>query len=305
MQHAVQHHSMANCLPWKMFLHTVQMAQPVGEVASVHLLYCDESNIDEHAGDFLIYAGVVISADAAASLSASIEQIRTEAGIGRDFRLKFNPCPENLTHQQFIGVKQAIIEAAVNHGVGLITYMILHDICTSMDEARRNGINTVCYHFDCCLERLKSPGLVLIDRFNDEGNEIDAHLQEKFSVGITGLPYSSEMRLGNILGFHYSAIGQSHFTSLIDIVVSSLRWAVNQKTRGAEANHASARTILGLLSPLFMRHEGDHRVPELGFQFSPKVIRAPRYRQIYQGVKDFFGEAGVEIAQEVTDQRRY
>jgi hypothetical protein len=271
---------------------------------SVHLLYCDESNIDEHAGNFLVYAGVMISAEAAPELSAAIERIREDAGIPRDFRLKFNPRPENLTHEQFREVKQRIVEAAVEHEVRLLTYLILHDICTSMDEARRNGINTVCYHFDCCLSRLESKGLVLIDRFNDEGNEIDAHLQEKFSVGVTGLPYSKEIRLTNILGLHYSAIGQSHFTSLIDIVVSSLRWAMNQHTRGGQ-NLDSARNLLGLLAPLFVRRRGREEVSEFGLLFSPKVIKSQRFREVYQGLKDFLAEAGIVVAQEITGERTY
>lgn len=271
----------------------------------MHLLYCDESNIDEHAGDFLVYSGVMISSEAAPSLSAAIEEIRVEAGIPREFKLKFNPRPDNLTHDQFRIVKQRIIEAAVAHDVGLLTYVILHDICTSMDEARRNGINTVCYHFDCCLARLRSKGLVLIDRFNDEGNEIDAHLQEKFAVGVTGMPYSNEMRLSHILGLHYSAVGQSHFASLIDILVSSTRWAMNQHTRGVEKHRDSARNLLSLLSPLFVRDEGKTEVSELGLLFSPKVIRSARYRGLYQSLKDFFAEAGIIVAQEITGERTY
>lgn len=189
----------------------------------MYLLYCDESNIDENAGDFLVYAAVMISSDAAPSLSAAIEKIRDDAGIPRDFRLKFNPRPDNLTHEQFRNLKQAIIQAAVAHNVGLLSYLILHNICSSMDEARRNGINTVCFHFDCCLVRMKSQGLVLLDRFNDQNNLIDGHLTEKFSVGLKDMPYSKEYRLKHILGPHYTAVGQSRFTSLIDIVVSSMR----------------------------------------------------------------------------------
>ncbi|GMV63762.1 MAG: hypothetical protein AMXMBFR74_29290 [Parvibaculum sp.] len=271
----------------------------------MHLLYCDESNIDERPRDFLVYAGLMISADAAPELSAAIEKIRNNAGIPRDFRLKFNPRPDNLDHAQFREVKQQIIEAAVAYDVGLLSYMILHDICVSMDEARRNGINTVCYHFDRCLAELKSKGLVLIDRFNDEGNEINAHLQEKFSVGVTGMPYSKEIRLSNILGLHYSAIGQSHFTSLIDVVVGSMRWAMNQHTRGAKQNWESARTLLALLSPLFVRTNGKEEVSEFGLLFSPKVVRSPHYRAIYQGLKDFFAEAGIIVAQDITGERNH
>jgi len=272
---------------------------------SMHLLYCDESNIDEHAGDFLVYAGVMISSDAAPSLSAAIEQIRDDAGVPRDFRLKFNPRPDNLTHEQFRDVKQAIIQTAVAHEVGLLSYLILHDICTSMDEARRFGINTVCFHFDCCLARLKSQGLVLLDRFNDQNNLIDGHLTEKFSVGLKDMPYSKEYRLKNILGLHYTAVGQSHFTSLIDIVVSSMRYAMNVQTRGNDGQRDSARALLAQLAPMFVRRNGSDEVSELGLLFSPKVIRLARYREKYQGLKDFLAEAGIVVAQEITGSRTY
>lgn len=218
----------------------------------MHLLYCDESNLDERSGDFLIYGGVMIAADAAASLSSEIEKIRNDANLPLDFRLKFNPKPDNLSHADFIAVKQAILQSAAKHDVGLLAYAILHDISTDPDEARRFGINTVCYHFDCCLKRIGSNGFVFLDRFNDSGNKIDGHLTEKFSIGLTNMPYG-KYRLDNILGLHYSAIGQSHFTTLIDIVVGSLRHSFNTHTRANAGHKEGALTLLRLLSPMFIR----------------------------------------------------
>jgi hypothetical protein len=272
---------------------------------SMHLLYCDESNLDEHQGDFLIYGGVLVSSEAAASLSGEMERIRTAAGIPRDFRFKFNPRPDGMDHVAYREVKQAVIEQAVAHDVGLLSYAILHDISANPDEARRFGINTVCYHFDCCLQRLDSKGLVLLDRFNDDGNLIDGHLTEKFSIGLTNMPYAEEYRLKNILGFHYTTIGQSHFTSLIDIVVGSLRYAMNVHTRSNNGQRQSAINLLQLLSPLFVRHAGSDQVSEFGLLFSPKVVKSQRYREQYQSMKDFFAEAGVIIAQEITGERNY
>ena len=52
--------------------------------------------------------------------------------------------------------------------------------------------------------------IILVDRFSD--NKIDGHLREKLSVGLTGMPYCKSMGLDKVLGYHYSAIGQSHFT---------------------------------------------------------------------------------------------
>lgn len=271
----------------------------------MHLFYCDETNLEDRAGDFLIYGGLIVNGATAKEFSAEIDELRTRHGVPRDYRLKFNPGPEGFTHEQFIALKQEVLEVASRFGARLVVYVILHDIATNPDAARRNGINTVCYHFDCILNRLGGAGLVLIDRFNDEGNAIDAHLRDKFTIGITGLPYTREMRLANICGFHYSAIGQSHFPSVLDVALGSLRLAVNAHTRETTGLMATANTLLGLLSPLFWRQNDDKRVPELGFQFSPKVIKAPKFRTKYQGLKDFLAGAGIATHQEITDERLY
>ena len=271
----------------------------------MHLLYCDESNIEERAGDFLIYGGLAIDGARALGLSQAIDGTRARARVRRDFKLKFNPGPERLSHEEFIALKQAVIEAAVEHGVKLLVYVILHDIATNPDEARRNGINSVCGHFDWLLNRLGGPGLVLIDRFNDQGNRIAAHLSEKFSAGLRGLPYTPKMRLEHIVGFHYSAVGQSHFPSLIDIVLGSLRFAINTHTRNMQRSMETARRILGILAPLFYQEPEGAAISELSFQFSPKVINVDRYREKYQALKDFLAAAGIDTQQSITADRMY
>ena len=271
----------------------------------MHLLYCDESNLAERAGDFLIYGGLMIDSDFALQLSTRIDELRADLGVPRDYRLKFNPGPDNFSHAQFIQLKASILALAVEYDVKLLAYVILHDIATNPDTARRNGINAVCYHFDLALNRTKSPGLVLIDRFNDEGNEIDAHLREKFMVGLKGMPYAEEMRLQRIVGFHYSSIGQSHFPSVTDVVLGSLRFAINAYTRNQEQNLDTANELLRSIAPIFWREAGKDQVSEIGFLFSPKIIKAEKYREIYEGLKNFLGAQGIETAQIITDERTY
>jgi len=268
----------------------------------MHLLYCDETNLQPNAGDFFVYGGIAIDGDAALSLSSSIDLIRTNAKIDRSFRLKFLPKPENLTHQEFIAVKEAVINTAIEHKAIFLVSVILHDIATNAEEARRNEINRVCYHFDCILNRFKDAGLVLIDRFTDA--QIDEHLAAKFSIGITGLPYSPEHRLGNVVGFHYSAIGQAHFTSLIDIVLGSLRFSINAFTKNDAARMDTARLLMGKISPLFFRQD-DGRVSELSFFFSPKIIKVEKYRARYEALKAFLESVGIKTAQDITEVRRY
>ncbi|GAB2180626.1 hypothetical protein DLREEDagrD3_08490 [Denitratisoma sp. agr-D3] len=264
----------------------------------MYLLYCDETNLEERGGDFFTYGGIAIPGEVAQALSQEIDEIRAKFGVPRDFRLKFNPGPKHLSHDEFIALKQSIIEAVARQNATLFISLILHDVATSPADARQNEINRVCYHFDCFLNRKKSPGLVLIDRFDDKA--IDAHLAEKFSVGITGLPYTKEMRLSNIVGFHYSAIGQSNFASVVDILLGSIRFSMNGFTRNDPKARDTAKKVIPLLSPMLFREEGRTTVSELGIFFSPKVIKSDKFRAIYQGMKDFFAECGVVVEQTIT-----
>ena len=261
------------------------------------LLYCDESNMEERAGDFLIYGGVIIDAERASALSDAIEGIRARAGIAPLERVKFLPPAPPLDHLGYGAFKQAIIEAAMHHEAIFIAYIILHDVAGNPDEARRYGINTICVHFDWILNRTSSPGLVLIDRISDK--QTDDLLREKFAVGVD-MPYSV-MRLKNIVGLHYSTIGQAHFTSLADILIGSLRFAINAHTRNMQGNRARAMTLLRLLSPLFYREQGRPRVSELGFAFRPQKVWVPRHWDKYQSLQAFLREGGVDTEQTITN----
>lgn len=271
----------------------------------MHLLYCDESNLEERAGEFLIYGGLMVEAERALQLSTAIDRLLEKSGVPQDYLLKFNPGPKTFSHKQFIELKEAILRLAAEHGVQLLAYVILHDISSGPDTARRNGINTVCYHFHCALNRVGGPGLVLIDRFNDEGNEIDAHLREKFTIGLTEMPFAKKMRLPNILGFHYSAIGQSHFPSVMDVVLGSLRFAINVYSRDQKEFLGTANTLLSHLSQLFWKAGGKDTVSEIGFIFSPKTVKSDRYREVYKGLQDFLAENGIKTEQVITNQKIY
>ena len=211
--------------------------------------------------------------------------------------LKFNPGPETFSHDQFVELKRRVISAAVKHDCKLLVNLVLHDIARSSEEARRNGINTLCFHFDCFLNRPKVGGLVLIDRFSDK--QIDRQLAEKLSVGLTGqLPFSKELKLQHILGCHYTAIGQSHFCSLVDVILGSLRFAINAFTQRSDQHAETSRNILNQLSPLFFR-EGSDQVHSISFWFSPATIKHAGYRERYVALKAYLEQNGVSIAQEV------
>jgi hypothetical protein len=267
----------------------------------MYLLYSDETNFDPSDNVFFIYGGVVISAELSKVLSDGIQEIRERKHISDEFFLKMNPKPENLSHGEFIEVKRGIVQKAIENGCILLLSLIHHEIASSPEEARRHEINRIAYHFNCLLSRYCAHGLMLIDRFSDD--QIDAHLRDKFSRGVSGLPYSANIRLDRILGYHYSAIGQSHFSSLVDIVIGSLRFSINSYSKNELQNMETAETILQMLAPLFYRSpEGGGKVSELSLFFSPKIIRLPTYRNRYKELKAFLASQGIEAEQEITDQ---
>lgn len=268
----------------------------------MHLLYCDETNYDERKGDFLIYGGLMLPPGAPEKLSESIEALSKP--LPKDYVLKFNPKPQGMTQADFWALKDAVISAAHSAGAKLLAYAVLHDIAKDPDKARLNGINTICLHYHGALNAASDFGIVLIDRFNDRGNQGEQHIKAKFNVGLEGLPYARRYRLNRILGLHYSAIGQSHFPSVTDVLLGSLRFAFNAITRDTPNDQHRAKELIARLRPMFLG--GDNGpVPEWGLVFSPKRIAIAPYREHYQSVKAKLGEWGLDTLQEITGERQY
>jgi hypothetical protein len=263
----------------------------------VHLLYCDESNLRPRENAFFIYGGIAMDGESARQLHEAIRNLREEKHIDPSFHLKFNPRPENLSHEEFAALKQCVIEAAVKEHCALLVTVILHDIASSPDEARRNEINRAVYHFNCLVSRRNDYGMVLVDRFSD--SQIDAHLREKFSIGVRGLPYTDPLRLDRIMGYHYSAIGQPHFGSVVDIVLGSFRYAVNAHALADSPRLATASRLLAMISPLFLRNQHTEMVEQISLFFSPRTVRIDSYRRRYAGLKRFLSQHGIVAEQEI------
>lgn len=270
----------------------------------MHLLYCDETNLEPRKGDFLIYGGLMLPPTSAIELSAwfGIEARK----LPKDYDLKFNPRPEGMSQSDFWDFKDRVIDKAVSSGAKLLATAILHDIAKDTHQGRRNAINTVCLNYNGELKRNDTHGLVLIDRFEDKGKLGDKHIKTKFAVGLEGLPYSKTMRLDRILGLHYSAIGQSHFPSFTDVVLGSLRFAFNAITRPEPDNEKRAKLLVERLAPLFLGYDRcGGKVPEVGLQFSPKKIDVSTYLDRYIDLKRTLENWGLPTLQAISSQRTY
>jgi len=256
----------------------------------MHLLYTDEVNVDPRSSEFFIYGGVSVDACQAALLSNKIYDLRQENGYEPTGLLKFNTRerPDNISPETHREVKKKVIEEAAAHGVYLFASFILHNIATSPEEARRKEINRVCYHFDSFLQEQDEYGIVLIDTFTD--NSLPGILREKFSIGITGLPHSDPYRLERVLGFHLASIGSSNFPSVVDIVLGSLRYAVN--CLQDPSRQSVAQTLLTQLSPLCLKDNAGS-IREASLFFSPIRVRVTEYFTLYTNLRTFLAQNGL------------
>jgi hypothetical protein len=260
----------------------------------VHLLYTDETNVDPATSDFFAYAGVAIPGESAGQLSHRIDVVRAANGYGPNDLLKFNTRerPAHVTPDAHKEVKRQLLAEAANHGVKLFCSFILHRVATSPEDARLNEINRILLHFNYYLTRVQDYGLVLIDTFQD--NSVLGFLRQKFSVGLKGLPYSRNYRLDRVLGLHLASIGSSHFCSIVDVALGSLRYSINSRN---DPHHQNVcQTLLTQLSPLLLRTPGG-KAEELSVFFSPKTIRAPSYLKEYQNLHAYLVANGWDCQQ--------
>jgi len=268
----------------------------------MHLLYTDETNLDPKQSDFFLYGGVSVNANEGRNVCENIAALRAKHGYKAEDVLKFNTRqrPDHVSPDVHRAIKQEVIEMAGQHGVKLFASMVLHDLAKDPDKARRFGINSICFHFNCFLNRESDIGLVLIDTFNE--GDLREVIREKWAVGLKNMPYSKTMGLSRIIGYHIAMIGGSHLCSMADIILGALSFAINNRTDAAKEAVVSA--LLKQLAALVIRN-GDDRVSELSLFFSPKVITAPPFLSQYLRLHDFFADHGLAPAQSITNFREY
>jgi hypothetical protein len=257
-------------------------------------------NVDPKHSEFFVYGGIAIPGDRAAELSDDIETLRKLYQYQPTDPLKFNTRerPKHLNTKAHAEIKRLLIKCVAKREVKLFASFILHKIAKQgPEEARRREINRICLHFNTFLQRVDGHGLILIDTFND--GQRDAILREKFSIGVKGLPHSPTLRLDRILGLHVASIGTSNFCSAIDIVLGSLRFAINSRTDAN--NYSTAMTLLKQIEPLCLRTNSG-QVDKLSLFFSPKTIEIPPFRKTYLALQKMLTKAGMESEQEITDE---
>jgi len=264
----------------------------------MYLFYTDETNLNPDNSDFFIYSGILIPDDNAYHLSRRVDALRLQYGYGPDAKLKFNTHDnprrrfnnnEIITPDDFRRLKQSVIKLARMNDVKIITSMISHKIAVNPDKARTYEINRCVMHFNRIIRNEEDCGLVFIDTFTNREGEPSLReiCEEKFMEGIL-YEDGSHNRLERIVGFHPSYINGSHFSSIIDIIIGSLRYAINHRET------STSPLLLNQLRDMFIYKtiEDTDVVCEESLFFSPRHP-GHRYRAEYIELKRYLSDNGI------------
>lgn len=242
------------------------------------LLYADEADQDG-SKEYLVFVAVFVPADQALKIHQRIGQIRATYGFESDTAFKFSPggLPKGISRETHTAAKNDVLEMAVEANCKTCCYIVPHDIAKGQTPENRLkfAVNTLLLKFDEFLaESGGVGGIVKFDRTTDYKQ--DAYLKTIFSDGITLSPTRPPKKLKYIVSVDSTQIGNSHFTSLIDIIVGSFRFVINEPDKdriGSKLLKSLAKIMWGAVDK-----RGTLRVRDRGFCVRPKNVNHPGYK---------------------------
>ena len=249
----------------------------------MYVLLTDETNLE--AGDavrFFAYGGLIVPTARLPALHAKVGGIRKAAGYASTDRLKFETKsrPKHVTVEAATMAKQEVVAAAIESGCLFVVCVVLHAIAKSqrIEKTIQFGANSVIAKFNTYLTQQKSHGIVAMDRL-PKGSEFD-YLSEKFTKGLV-LPKDAAQALDRIVMFSSTCINASHVSSVMDIVLGTWRYCINQPK-----NTAAAKIMMAeLVKLIWHTKQGDDiRAHELGLLFRPMDVKHPPYKAEYDAL---------------------
>ncbi|MGC4111769.1 MAG: hypothetical protein QM747_15395 [Nocardioides sp.] len=261
----------------------------------MYWLFTDETNTTDKDGDFFIYGGVIVTPEMAGNLHDAVEQIRHKYGFrdGDQFKFQTKSRPRHVTLDDFSAAKAEANRALLDHGAIVMIYVVLHDLARSktIETMTEWALNSLLYHFDVNFLRQKNDfGAVCIDRLDPK--QAYSYMRETFAHGVA-FPNGSRVKLGRVIHYSMSSDGASHLSSLTDIALGSVRYAVNFAT--GQGNETVARKVLQPVAAAMWHQvapDGTHKVGGYGFLQYPKTINAPSYRARYDALVKSLGDLG-------------
>ena len=254
----------------------------------MYVLLTDETNMQPSENcEFFIYGGIFFSLDILPALNRSVARIRRDAGYqpGDTFKFDTRARPEYVSQESATTAKAQVLHVCSELGVQFIAHIILHQIVERQDRDQRVlwAADYVIARFNKFLrEEANSYGICVVD--NLPVRAAWQYLSDRYSNGLE-LSSGSRVALDRIELFSATCIGASHASSVIDIVLGSFRYCVNNPL-----NAAAAKSMLKVIAPMMWHREVDgvQHVRDYGLIVRPPIdeVRVPAYRQKYLDLID-------------------
>jgi len=249
----------------------------------MHILLTDETNRHpSRDAQFFVYGGLLFPVDALGVLHTGMEAIRRTAGYRPGDELKFDTRarPAHVTMDAATNAKRQTIELAQRAGCKFIVHVILHAIIENQDADQQIqwAADYVIGRFNQYLHEVGDDGICILDNLPN-GSEF-GYLSAKFANGLT-LDTGTRLSLDRIKLFASTCLGASHANSVMDIVLGTFRYCINNPR-----NEEAARAMLGSVARLMWGREenGQMIVRGRGLILRPEIsdVRNDGYRRQYE-----------------------
>lgn len=239
----------------------------------------DESNVTQsRQARFFIYGGLIIAVDKSVEATNKIASVRAKYDFAADAKFKFdtNSKPAHLSNAEFMKAKDEVLAVCRKLEVRFMAYAVHHGIArTQKADLWLWALKTLLCQFDLFLQREKSHGICLVDRFENDLSVLQRIHQQGVDPEFWGgrLPH----RLENVWCYGTISIGTTHIASMVDIVLGAFRYCVNEMVR-----KNVPLTLYSKVRPLILCEPGNpSSVKEWGLFLRPKDVKATSYKQDY------------------------
>lgn len=261
----------------------------------MYALFTDETNLEPSKEvKFFIYGGIFFPIARLSILDDKIREIRIKAGYKNSDEFKFDSRskPRNVSKQTFDRAKNKVLDLGFENGIQFIAYLILHKIASKRRLKVNYAINHVIGRFNQFLEENKDYGICILDRLPNPKYQF-RFISEKFSKGLT-LDAGRNVLLDRIKSFSFSCIGASNVGSMVDIILGSFRYCINNPRNKRVANYLMKKVISLMWH---VRVADKIYFLERGLIIRPKTVRKQEYQQEYTNlikqINALLGNSGV------------
>ena len=242
----------------------------------------DETNATQSKQSrFFIYGGLILDAEKCADASAKMSAIRQKYDFSAEHEFKFDTRsrPSHLSISEFLSAKNEVLDLCQELGVRFMAYVVHHDIAADQGlDTWLWALKTLLCQFDLFLQREKSHGMCLVDKFDNDFTVLKGIHQKGVDPSFWG--GRLQHHLENVWCYGTVSIGSTHITSMVDIVLGAFRYCVNEITK-----KTVPAQLYGKVRPLMLCEDGDPgKIDEWGLFLRPKEIKVASYKRDYDSL---------------------